>query len=1101
MPTDSSLPVPEPIARRAENFVGRRATVERIATWLDSTDPFLCLTGDPGTGKSALLAWLAGAGRNPADQELGSARTRISQSLDHAHFCIATSPNDPSLDPWLFSRDLGRQLAIRDNRLGLALAAALGPQISVVQSAGSVQTQIGAQIGVINIADAASLFNVVAQSLKKVADQDPDRSFVVAIDSLDEAELWPSAPRIGELGLSRLGYDAPSNLRFLLSCRPSSTVLDRLPAGARWDIVEDAPADRGDVAEYVSARIHARAPEADPRLADRIARASENNFLYAEHALDYWLPRLGEMTGVDDLELPPGLDAIYGLFLEREFGTPEGRRQWEKEIRPLLATVGAAREPLNRPLLSWLLGIDDETLGDRLRVAQQYLAGDLPNGPFGIYHQSFREFLFDPDRNASFKVSAASANERIGRRFVETYDGMWEATHDRYGLRHTVTHLAEAARESSQPTKHELAGLTASVALSASFQAAYESELGDPSGVVAAVASALETAAQDDDPRAATAVVRIGLATTAVRKRLLRPESVFEVAATGDLTGAERRLASFPIEEHWNQAAQLACAWLATEANHQGAADLLGRVRAALLSYYPLTKLGERVAVDAEGGPMPELSELDFPPEHVVRTIVDRLGGTNLAVAPSVLAEYAPSGEDVLDGWLHASESAWGAGPDYAPILAAQVEAPLLVGFAHHAPDPGNEYFDRYVTLHAANDYVHYRNRSLWSILEHAVQHPDQTWVRRRLVSILSGAMAGSRLNFAEAVPLTILALDPNAVPGEFPDFDAAVADATGRAGLLVPGSDREGDAWSEHKRRLGALAEAAKRIKAQEPTARHLLDMAIQLPFGFAGFQAPGCLTLAESIQVVDATDLATVRIALNQAETASHNIQDPLLCARVTARVAAMTRWWWPEAEGAPSFDLEAVVTRMVENPETPEFNALHIVGESYRHRDTGPGSMPLPGTMRDARTLRDIARVHERTLSEVQRLNDASGWGVDDRLDDGTKVSIPDGELLPLIASRLSAACLAAPGLSAKARVRLLQLVAPAASRNVTTLDTVLARLLIAASPNNLADLGVGPVGSTSTEEEDAARYGTVAQGIVIANIVTGHTIIRVENDSQP
>ena len=115
-----------------------------------------------------------------------------------------------------------------------------------------MQTQIGAQIGVINIADAASLFNVVAPVIEEGRRKDPDRSFVVAIDSLDEAELWPSAPRIGELGLSRLGHDAPANLRFLLSCRPSSTVLDRLPAGARWDIVEDAPADRGDVAEYVS---------------------------------------------------------------------------------------------------------------------------------------------------------------------------------------------------------------------------------------------------------------------------------------------------------------------------------------------------------------------------------------------------------------------------------------------------------------------------------------------------------------------------------------------------------------------------------------------------------------------------------------------------------------------------------------------------------------------------------------------------------------------------------------------------------------------------------------------------------------------------------
>jgi hypothetical protein len=55
-------------------------------------------------------------------------------------------------------------------------------------------------------------------------------------------------------------------------------------------------------------------------------------FPYAEHALDYWLPRLDELASVDEPDLPPTLDAIYGLFLEREFGAEPGRTTWKGAV-------------------------------------------------------------------------------------------------------------------------------------------------------------------------------------------------------------------------------------------------------------------------------------------------------------------------------------------------------------------------------------------------------------------------------------------------------------------------------------------------------------------------------------------------------------------------------------------------------------------------------------------------------------------------------------------------------------------------------------------------------------------------------------------------
>src|SRR3712207_1996855 len=60
--------VPARIAEKAEGFTGREWVLDEVANWLDQrSERFLLLTGDPGSGKTALAAWLAGAGRPPGD--------------------------------------------------------------------------------------------------------------------------------------------------------------------------------------------------------------------------------------------------------------------------------------------------------------------------------------------------------------------------------------------------------------------------------------------------------------------------------------------------------------------------------------------------------------------------------------------------------------------------------------------------------------------------------------------------------------------------------------------------------------------------------------------------------------------------------------------------------------------------------------------------------------------------------------------------------------------------------------------------------------------------------------------------------------------------
>src|SRR5687767_13981926 len=62
----------------------------------------------------------------------------------------------------------------------------------------------------------------------------------------------------------------------------------------------------------------------------------------------------------------------------------------------------------------------------------------------------------------------------------------------------------------------------------------------------------------------------------------------------------------------------------------------------------------------------------------------------------------------------------------------------------------------------------------------------------------------------------------------------------------------RYSDTYGSVKRRLAAFAQCFSRLLAQPADASRFLDQALAISdFGFAGFQMPACLSLAESYQI----------------------------------------------------------------------------------------------------------------------------------------------------------------------------------------------------------------------------------------------------------
>ena len=240
-------------------------------------------------------------------------------------------------------------------------------------------------------------------------------------------------------------------------------------------------------------------------------------------------------------------------------------------------------------------------------------------------------------------------------------------------------------------------------------------------------------------------------------------------------------------------------------------------------------------------------------------------------------------------------------------------------------------------------------------------------------------------------------------------------------AATLRPEEGRS-DSWSHYQRRASALAEVFAVALGRRSDAADLLTLARELPKGFAGFRAPSALTLAEVTRIVAPGDNAARDAALTSAAAASHRIQDYRFCLQMTAMVNAM-RFRWKDMTGA---DLQATVSRFLEKPLAAEFCAIHRVLEQFEYRAEDQQyfqALPIPETVRHARTLREIAAIFDYKPEELVAVNDWI-WAEPDApdaihtevLQKDEEVRIPDPDFVPILASRFAAEVLVADGVVA-------------------------------------------------------------------------------------
>ena len=406
---------------KERNFCGREWLVEELDAWrVSHAEPALLITGEPGSGKSALVAHLAHT--NPGGQVLA------------CYCCQAETP--ATLEPATFVRTIAAMIASKLVAYSLRLE---DPAIREVLEEAACQ------------ADPASSFERGILSPLEELHAPEEGVRYLLIDALDEALLHKGPVNIVEVLAPRIDQ-LPGWLRIVATTRRDPAIMKRLQ-GIRTRPL-DALDERNlkDIDRFIDSRLQS------PNLAERLTASSltgeqvrstlrlrsNGNFLYVQQALE-GIER--DVYSIDQLDaLPPGLAGLYTRSFARRW---RDKRQFAG-ARQIFEIAVAAQEPLTEQQLAAVTSFaSEEQLLEVLNTLEVYVprrtdADDKDT--YAIYHNSLADWLTDRGRRGeTHYASARSGHERLASycwdRFVDK-----GAALSGYPLAHLPSHLAEAGR-------------------------------------------------------------------------------------------------------------------------------------------------------------------------------------------------------------------------------------------------------------------------------------------------------------------------------------------------------------------------------------------------------------------------------------------------------------------------------------------------------------------------------------------------------------------------------------------------------------------------------------------------------------------------------
>jgi hypothetical protein len=360
-----------------KGFVGRKWITDSIEQWRTDSDRssrLFWILGNPGVGKSTIMAHLSHFGKD---------------RVIAAQFCEYDKPDHRNASRIICS--LAFQLATRlpdYRKLLLTL-----PEISKLETKGD-----------------SELFDYLfANPLKQVIEGNRER-YLILIDAIDEAKEGERNPLVEML--ARHTPRLPEWLGIVVTSRPEKNVIDPLQCLNPFILDTDSETNKEDIRQYLRLELKAHLENRSDtgNIVEQILRNSEGVFLYAERVCNdikegnLSLDRLGDF--------PKGLGGIYLQFFQRQFPDPD---KYRKDIRPALRSILAALEPLPVLLLGKLFGWKREELNDITRSLGSLFPVLEETGQKVIknYHKSISDWITEEKTSGAYYVDVEEGHKLL----------------------------------------------------------------------------------------------------------------------------------------------------------------------------------------------------------------------------------------------------------------------------------------------------------------------------------------------------------------------------------------------------------------------------------------------------------------------------------------------------------------------------------------------------------------------------------------------------------------------------------------------------------------------------------------------------------------
>ena len=384
-------------------FSGRSDLMEKLSEWAKnpSREKVMMLTGNAGTGKTAIAAWFA----------------CFSDYAAGFHICRYGDRHMSDPRRWIFS-------------IAYQLALYLSDYFQYLCTNNLEK--------IVSYYDNRTLFDLLlVQPFSRIscAHFDP---IVLVMDGLDQATR-NQKNTMAELLAMEWGR-TPSFLKLLITTRDEPEVTNAL-VNLKPEIINISNKQHDlDARKYIARYMHPYTPDdmSIEQTTDIIFERSEGIFLYIE-----WLRRelaQGRINTCDINNLPHGLNGMYTWLFQTQFHDHEA---YVKKIRPLLDVMAAAQEPLSLEMITHLI---DWEIHDRQNLHNILgMLFSVTDNCFHFFHRSLGDWLRNPDLSKNYTINEQNGHYELSLLGMDTYEKGLNHLPD-YMLAHLPFHLCFAEK-------------------------------------------------------------------------------------------------------------------------------------------------------------------------------------------------------------------------------------------------------------------------------------------------------------------------------------------------------------------------------------------------------------------------------------------------------------------------------------------------------------------------------------------------------------------------------------------------------------------------------------------------------------------------------